>query len=618
MFDLLPVAIYTTDAKGYLTYYNKAAIALWGREPVLGQEQWNGAVRILHPDGETVADPSNCPMAVMLKEKVGQKGLEIIIERPDGTRRNVIPNPELLYNDEGQVIGGINTLIDITDNTAGEETRARFEAIIRSSEDGIISKNLKGFVTSWNESAQRIFGYTEEEMIGRHISTLIPPERMEEEAYIINRIRSGHRVETFETKRVAKSGEVLDISLSISPIKNKKGLIIGASKIVRDITRQKRLQQQIADSELLFKTITNASPTALWLTDKNKHNIFISETWLKWTGKSFEDQIERGWLNEIFEDDRQMVFGQFLDAFENKQPFVTEFRLPQTKGNQRWCITEGRPYYDLDGQFAGYAGSITDISQIREIEKRKDDFIKMASHELKTPITSVNGYVQLLINIFDEHEEEKLQAARPTVKASLATISRQVAKLTRLISELLDLTRIESGKLELNRSEFRIDELVEEAVEEARHTTSKHAILFNNEFHGCVTADRDRISQVISNLLNNAIKYSRDADSVEVSVDNENDHAVIRITDFGIGIAPADQQRIFERFYRVEGRSEQTYPGFGIGLFIANEIVTRHGGFIDVISEKGKGATFTIKLPLSTLTNNKTNATSRYSGIGSG
>jgi signal transduction histidine kinase len=170
----------------------------------------------------------------------------------------------------------------------------------------------------------------------------------------------------------------------------------------------------------------------------------------------------------------------------------------------------------------------------------------------------------------------------------------------------------------LNISEFRLDELVDESVQEARHTTTRHAILFNSDFKGAINADRDRIGQVISNILNNAIKYSRDADSVEVMVDSEDDMAVIRITDFGIGIAQAEQLRIFERFYRVEGKSEQTYPGFGIGLFIANEIVQRHNGLIEVNSEKGKGATFTIKLPLSAKNKKNQNATQRYSSFGGG
>ncbi|HKB45082.1 MAG TPA: HAMP domain-containing sensor histidine kinase, partial [Chitinophagaceae bacterium] len=190
-----------------------------------------------------------------------------------------------------------------------------------------------------------------------------------------------------------------------------------------------------------------------------------------------------------------------------------------------------------------------------------------------------------------------------TVKSSLYTISKQVTKLTRLVSELLDLSRIESGKLELRKTEFDFGDLVEEIVQDVRHTTSRHAIIIHNDFDGNIYADKDRISQVLLNLLTNAIKYSPDADNVEVYVEGNKEHAIIKVKDHGIGIDKKDQNRIFERFYRVEGKSEQTYPGFGIGLFIANEIIQRHTGTISIKSEKGKGTVFTVTLPL----NNRSN-----------
>jgi signal transduction histidine kinase len=173
-----------------------------------------------------------------------------------------------------------------------------------------------------------------------------------------------------------------------------------------------------------------------------------------------------------------------------------------------------------------------------------------------------------------------------------------VAKLTRLISELLDLSKIESGKLELHKTEFSLADLVEETVQDVRHTTAKHAIIVNSDFEGKIYADKDRISQVILNLLTNAVKYSPDSDSIEVSLDGNKKLTTIRIRDYGIGIDKKDHQKIFERFYRVEGRSEQTYPGFGIGLFIATEIIHRHYGTISVESEKGKGSLFTVTLPI--------------------
>jgi signal transduction histidine kinase len=188
--------------------------------------------------------------------------------------------------------------------------------------------------------------------------------------------------------------------------------------------------------------------------------------------------------------------------------------------------------------------------------------------------------------------------SRSTVRSSLGTIAKQVTKLTRLISELLDLSKIESGKLELHCAAFDLNELVEETVEDIRHATPRHAIIVENNFEGMVYGDKDRIGQVLMNLLNNAIKYSPDADNVKVYMEGDKDFAVIRIKDYGIGIDKKEHKKIFERFYRVEGKTEQTYPGFGIGLFIVSEIIYRHKGTIQVKSEKGKGSEFTINIPL--------------------
>jgi PAS domain S-box-containing protein len=334
------------------------------------------------------------------------------------------------------------------------------------------------------------------------------------------------------------------------------------------------------------------------MTDQYKKNIFVNDTWLLWTGISFNDQLNTGWLSALLEEDREKTITHFAECFENQKQFAAEFRISRDDGSLRWCMTEGKPYFDITGTFAGYAGSVTDITEIKKLEQRKDDFIKMASHELKTPITSINGYVQLLLNIYNESETEKLQMSRSTVKSSLGTIAKQVTKLTRLISELLDLSKIESGKLELHCAEFDLEEMVEETVQDIRHTTSRHAIIVESQFEGKIYGDKDRIGQVLTNLLNNAIKYSPDAERVEVRVRGNNKNVSVRLRDFGIGIDKKEHCKIFERFYRVEGKTEQTYPGFGIGLFIAGEIIHRHGGTIDVKSEKGRGSDFTINLPI--------------------
>ncbi len=222
----------------------------------------------------------------------------------------------------------------------------------------------------------------------------------------------------------------------------------------------------------------------------------------------------------------------------------------------------------------------------------------MASHELNTPITSVQGYLQLLVNIFDENASLMPASSTRIIRTSLGTMNRQVKKLTRLVGELLELSRIQTNRQELNRSSFLFFQLVEEMVQESRLTTSRHPIIFRTDFTGMVYADRDRMGQVMSNLLSNAIKYSKDGGRIEVVLRKENGLIILGVCDEGIGISKKDQSRIFERFYRATGKSEQTYPGFGVGLFIAREIIKAHGGKIKVESQKGKGSTFTVILPV--------------------
>jgi PAS domain S-box-containing protein len=238
----LPAAVYTCDAQGMITFYNRAAVDLWGREPSLGQDLWCGSWKIYQPDG-TPMSLDECPMAVALREGRSIRNVEILIERPDRTRRHVMPYPDPIRDAAGNVTGAINMLIDISEQHRAEESQARLAAIVESSTDAIISKSLEGIIQSWNAGAERIFGYTEAEAVGRSITLLIPPERRSEEDMILSRISRGERIAHYETVRVTKEGRHIDVSLSISPVRDASGRIIGASKVARDITEQKRLQE---------------------------------------------------------------------------------------------------------------------------------------------------------------------------------------------------------------------------------------------------------------------------------------------------------------------------------------------------------------------------------------
>jgi signal transduction histidine kinase len=230
------------------------------------------------------------------------------------------------------------------------------------------------------------------------------------------------------------------------------------------------------------------------------------------------------------------------------------------------------------------------IDTIRKAEQQKDDFIKIASHELKTPVTAVKGYTQLLLSKYADSNDVVLSG-------SLNVIDKQMSKLTKLITDLLDVTKIGAGSFQLNKEKFLISDLISEIATDFQITTS-HSIVMEMQAGLYVYADKDRITQVLLNLLANAIKYSPGSNKIIIKTEQSGNDVIISVQDFGMGIAPDDHDKIFERFYRVEGIDEKAYPGFGIGLFIVKEMVALHDGKVWVDSEKGGGSSFHFSLPV--------------------
>ena len=253
--EALPAAIYITDASGRIIFYNEAAATMWGCRPELGKSEFCGSWKLFWSDG-TPLRHDECPMAMALKQKRPIRGMEAIAERPDGTRVPFIPYPTPLFDAAGELIGAVNMLVDITDRKRAEEVGQRLVAIIESSDDAILSKNLEGIIASWNGGAERLFGYTADEIVGKSVTILIPAERLDEEPEILGRIRRGEHIDHYETVRLRKDGSLVDISLSVSPVKDGHGNIIGASKIARDITerRQAQARQEMLTRELHHRT----------------------------------------------------------------------------------------------------------------------------------------------------------------------------------------------------------------------------------------------------------------------------------------------------------------------------------------------------------------------------
>jgi PAS domain S-box-containing protein len=248
MMNSLPAAVYTTDIEGRITHFNRACVELSGRTPVLGSDHWCVSWKLYRPDGTSLSH-DECPMAIALKERRAVRDQMIIVERPDGTRASIMPYPTPLRDRQGKIIGGINMLLDVTRSNEAEIASRRLAAIVESSDDAIVSKTLEGIITSWNRGAEKIFGYTPAEAIGQHISLIIPLERRAEEDDVLAHLRRGEKIDHFETERQTKDGRRLNISLTVSPIKDSTGRIIGASKVARDITERKRGEEQLLEAK---------------------------------------------------------------------------------------------------------------------------------------------------------------------------------------------------------------------------------------------------------------------------------------------------------------------------------------------------------------------------------
>ncbi|MEO9004807.1 MAG: PAS domain S-box protein [Ginsengibacter sp.] len=360
---------------------------------------------------------------------------------------------------------------------------------------------------------------------------------------------------------------------------------------LRDITEEKKYQQVLQESESKFRLLADSLPQHIWTADTVGKPFYFNQNVFDFSGLT-HDQLEKdGWLQMIHPDDREENIRFWMESVSSGKDFLFEHRFRRFDGEYRWQLTRIVPQKDASGNIRMWVGSSTDIQEIKEQEHQKDYFISMASHELKTPLTSIKGYVQMLQIKHEKSHDTFLQN-------SLKIIDKQINTLTKLIAELLDVSKIKSGGLNFNKEHFEITGLINEIVSEVRQINPEFEITVISKEEVMVFADRDRIGQVLINFLTNAIKYSPNSKTIQITCSVKDKKLIVAVKDFGIGISKKDQERVFERFYRVEGTNESTFPGFGIGLFIASEIIRRHEGKITVKSEYGKGSVFSFELPL--------------------
>lgn len=377
----------------------------------------------------------------------------------------------------------------------------------------------------------------------------------------------------------------------LTPVINAQGDVIAVSGITRDVTEARNAETAISESEMRFRNMAEGTNIYIAMADETGAAIYFNQAWVQLTGKSMNQLLAFDWAQLLHPDDRDRYLKVYLDAFKLQAPFHSDFRVLTPDGSYRWLLADGSVRRYNDGSFAGYISASVDITELKQDEQRKNDFISMVSHELKTPLTSALTYVQV-------SKKRTTDNGDNTSAAMLERTEKQLTKMTRMINGFLNVSRLESGKLQMDLQRFELAGLIKEVKEETMTESSGHRLIFAPLPQIWVNADREKIGQVIQNLISNSVKYSKTDTPINIAAAITNGMAQVSIKDEGIGISEEDLPRLFERYYRVKDAEAKHISGFGIGLYLCAEIVREHRGHIWAESKVGEGSTFYFTLPL--------------------
>jgi PAS domain S-box-containing protein len=490
-----------------------------------------------------------------------------------------------------------------------EERIAHLAAIVDSTDDAIFSRDRAGRITSWNRSAERMFGFTAEEAVGTTMSSLVPETRLAEVEIMLERVRSGERVEHFETVVRRRGGMLVPVSLTISPILGPEGEVVGVSSIARDITEQQLAQATLAESEARLREGEALAQVGGWIWDAAAGSVQWSDELHRIHGLApveFDGTLAAH-LGCIHPDDRGAVESEMTSALQQRRSFDVEYRIIRPGGETRWLYARSDPIIDDEGVAAGLRGICQDITQRHEAEEAvrhayeaeraaaaelrvadalKDEFLATVSHELRTPLTTIMGFSSLLSTEVGGQQGEFLE-----------TIKRNAGEMARMIERLLDFSRLQAGKVEVQRVELRLADALEECLDTLGPVLGRHRVVAEIPEQLAVATDPDALDRILGNLLTNAAKFSPEGSTLTISASTEGKDVIVSVADEGPGIAVDLQPRIFEPFFQAPDQPAGK-RGTGVGLGIVRRYVELQGGRVWCESEPGKGATFRFTVPV--------------------
>jgi PAS domain S-box-containing protein len=620
-------AIVSKTLDGIIQSWNAAAERIFG---YTAEEAVGRHITLLFP-----ADRLEEEDRIIARIRAGQRveHFDTVRRRKDGAAIPVSLTISPIKDEEGRIVGASKIARDITERKRAEETNAKLAAIVESSGDAIVSKDLDGIITSWNRGAERVFGYTAQEAVGQPVTMLMPPERADEEPGILARIRRGEKIDHYETIRRRKDGTLLTISLTVSPIFGPDGKVIGASKIARDITRRKQAEERL-------RLLSEAAAIILYAPDPNA----LMRTLFAKVGPTIGADICLNYLvNDAGDGLRlascvgvpdeavlpRLAFGEALcgTAALHRQPVVVShvqesgdseaqaYRSLGVRAYAGFPLLSGnlllgtlafasrskgefgpdeREFLETICHYLAVAYErLRLVEKLRQADRKKDEFLATLAHELRNPLAPIRTGLQLL-----EMTGSKAEAAAQ----ARTMMARQVGQLVRLVDDLMDLTRISRGRIELRKQPVKLAAVVESAVETSRPLIEEmgHQLTVTLPTQPItVNADLTRLAQVFWNLLTNAAKYTDRGGHIWLTAERQGSDVVVALKDTGIGIAAEKLPGIFEMFSQVEGALSRSQGGLGIGLCLVKQLVQMHGGSIEAESEgPGRGSRFVVRLPV--------------------
>jgi len=603
-----------TDRDGRVTRMNAVAerVLGWPHADAAGRSLWD----VLRREDQAPSTRARNPVGVMVEEGLGVGAArQVIAIARDGTRQTLEIKADVTHAADGTVRGLAIVFRDVSRLQRAEADALRLAAIVESSNDAIVGKTLDGRITSWNRAAERLFGYRADEAIGRDVQMLIPDDRLDEEMRMLTRLAQGARVPPFDSVRRTRDGRIVEVSLTVSPIRDAQGRVVGASKIARDISAQRRAQAALAESEARLRFTLESAQIGSWdldlLTGASQRSLehdrcFGYETLQPdWSFDSF--------VRLVHPDDRDEVVQTFLDAVSALRDWKVQCRVVWPDASVHWIALHGSIRHE-GGKPVRMLGIVQDVTrerqadaarqkserleaenrQIQAANRLKSQFLANMSHELRTPLNAIIGFADLL----NAGAVPPTSPKHPQFLAHIATSGRH---LLQLINDVLDLSKVESGRFDFYPEPVHLPTVVREVRDILQGQAEKKRIAIKTDIDPAVAQlvlDPSRLKQALYNYLANAIKFTPEEGRVAMRARPEGAEQVrIEVEDTGIGISPDDLPRLFLEFQQLDSGTTKQHQGTGLGLALTRRLVEAQGGSVGVRSAPGAGSVFHLVLP---------------------